>query len=136
MKKVVINNCSDFDSYFSLSNKALIEYFKRKKIDIYFYIWNYNFYDLIDPDEIDINCLNLTSEYTLSFNYQGVNPVNLDHTFEYEYIKRNDPILVEIVEEMGGDADGNMSCLEVVEVKSKWKIAYDEDGREYIAYKK
>lgn len=48
--------------------------------------------------------------------------------------KRDDPILVQVVEEMGRDAGGDMAALEVVEIPDdvEWQLE-EYDGLEWIA---
>jgi hypothetical protein len=56
---------------------------------------------------------------------------------KYEYdIKRDDPILVEIVEQLGEDADGDFAELKVVKIPDdvEWMIQ-EYDGDEWIAEK-
>lgn len=50
--------------------------------------------------------------------------------------KRDDPILVQVVEDMGRDAGGELSALEVVEVPDdvEWTIE-EYDGLEWVAEK-
>jgi len=52
--------------------------------------------------------------------------------FESE-IERNDPVLVQIVEEMGDEANGNYSSLKIVEIPDdvKWYIG-EYDGMESV----
>jgi hypothetical protein len=56
-------------------------------------------------------------------------------TYDFE-IKRNDPILVEIVEQLGEAAGGFFSALKVVEIPDdvEWGIE-KYDGNEWIAEK-
>jgi hypothetical protein len=56
-------------------------------------------------------------------------------TYEYD-IKRNDPILVEIVEQLGEAANGDFAELKVVEIPDdvQWQIQ-EYDGDEWIAEK-
>jgi len=56
-------------------------------------------------------------------------------TYDIE-IKRNDPILVEIVEQLGESANGSFAELKVVEIPDDvvWGIEED-DGHEWIAEK-
>ena len=56
-------------------------------------------------------------------------------TYDIE-IKRNDPILVEIVEQLGESANGHLAELKVVEIPDDvvWGIEED-DGHEWIAEK-
>ena len=62
-----------------------------------------------------------------------------DHVSEGTYfsdydIPRNDPALVQVIEELGEDADGPSSFLKVVEVPDtvEWMIQ-DYDGVEWVA---
>jgi hypothetical protein len=58
----------------------------------------------------------------------------LDEDFCVDSILRNDPVLVEIVEEMGSSANGKFSDLKIVEVPDdvNWFID-DYDGYEWVA---
>lgn len=51
-------------------------------------------------------------------------------------IKRDDPVLVQVVEELGKEANGNYANLVIIELPNepglKWHIA-DYDGSEHIA---
>ena len=49
-------------------------------------------------------------------------------------IERNDPILVQVVEEMGSNADGSVAELKIVEVPDdvEWMIE-EYDGTEWVA---
>jgi hypothetical protein len=56
-------------------------------------------------------------------------------TYDFE-IKRNDPILVEIVEQLGEAAGGFFSALKVVEIPDDVEWGIEEyDGNEWIAEK-
>lgn len=57
------------------------------------------------------------------------------NTYESD-IKRNDPILVEIVEQLGEAADGGHAELKVVEIPDdvQWQIG-EYDGNEWVAEK-
>jgi len=53
---------------------------------------------------------------------------------DYYNIDRDDPVLIEIIEEMGKEADGLCSSLVVVEVPKFLKYSIDEyDGLEWVA---
>lgn len=60
--------------------------------------------------------------------------VSEDTYFSDYDIPRNDPALVQVVEELGEDADGISSSLKVVEVPDdvKWQIE-EYDGVEWVA---
>lgn len=49
-------------------------------------------------------------------------------------IERNDPALIQVVEELGEEANGTYSSLKVIEIPDdiKWHIA-EYDGREHVA---
>jgi len=52
-------------------------------------------------------------------------------------IDRRDPLLIQVVEELGDRASGGMACLEVRELgetKKKWRILSD-DGMERVEYR-
>lgn len=58
-----------------------------------------------------------------------------DDEFSYFDLERNDPVLVEIVEKLGEDADDLYSKLKVVEIPDDikcWEIV-EYDGCEHIA---
>ena len=56
-------------------------------------------------------------------------------TYDFN-IKRNDPILVEIVEQLGEAANGDFAELKVVKIPDdvQWQIE-DYDGNEWVAEK-
>ena len=57
-----------------------------------------------------------------------------DDDFSYYDIPRDDPYLVQIVREMGQDANGSYSSLKIVEIPADvdWEIG-EYDGREWVA---
>ena len=59
-----------------------------------------------------------------------------DKDFTYYDIERDDPYLVQIVREMGEDANGSYSSLKIVEIPGDvdWEIG-EYDGREWVAEK-
>jgi hypothetical protein len=60
----------------------------------------------------------------------------IDENFSYYDIPRDDPYLVQIVREMGQDANGSYSSLKIVEIPADvdWEIG-EYDGREWVAEK-
>ncbi len=51
-------------------------------------------------------------------------------------IERNDPDLIRVVEELGGEANGNYSSLKIVEIPEDVEWEIDEyDGMEHVAEK-
>jgi len=59
-----------------------------------------------------------------------------DEDFTYYDIERDDPYLVQIVREMGMDANGTYASLKIVEIPGDVEWQVDEhDGREWVAEK-
>lgn len=58
------------------------------------------------------------------------------NTFNLYNMDRSDPFLIQVVEEMGKDADSNFSALKIVEIPDDidWEIQ-DYDGMEWVAEK-
>jgi len=111
--KIVIN--SDFGG-FSLSDEAFERYLTLKGID----------YELKECNEYSI--------VTKIYYRKGQNN---DEGLLWDHdIERNDPILVQVVEEMGDKSDGTCASLKIVEIPNDvdWEIA-EYDGREHIAEK-
>lgn len=48
----------------------------------------------------------------------------------YPFLKRDDPTLISIVEELGKDANAQFSDLKIVKIPSnvKWEVSHDEKG--------
>lgn len=132
--KLVINKCY---GGFGLSPKAQIEYAKRKfGQTLYFYVQTkYNFKDgedeyiKMDPDEVVQNFYDV---YTVDHGevFKGRNAEG----FFYPDIERNDPILVEVVEELGvGPSSGSYAELSIVEIPDDVNWEIDEyDGMESV----
>ena len=57
-----------------------------------------------------------------------------ENLFCYYDLERNDPILVQVIEELGDKANGNYSELRVVKIPDdvKWHIS-EYDGMEHVA---
>lgn len=64
--------------------------------------------------------------------HKGINDVEL---YDWE-IARDDPILVQVVEELGPKAEGGFSELMIVDIPNdvEWQVE-EYDGREWIAEK-
>jgi hypothetical protein len=108
--KIVINR--DFGGY-GLSDQAVREYGKRKGLN------------LVEDGPDDHG-----------FTYFYVNEIDENNYFSDREIERNDPVLVEIVERLGSEANGRYSDLKIVEIPDDvdWDIM-EYDGMEHIAEK-
>ena len=108
--KIVIN--SDYGG-FSLSDEAILEYGKRKGLNLV-------------KDE--------NTSWSVSIFYKD--SVAKENYFEDRDIPRNDPALVEVVEVLGEAANGFAANLKIVEIPEDvdWYVE-ENDGREWVAEK-
>lgn len=112
MVKVVINVCW---GGFSLSDKA-IEYYAELK---------------------GLNLIKQKGEHFELLGYQYyVNEILDDNFFSERDIKRDDPDLIRVIEELGPESSGKYASLKVVEIPDdvKWHIE-EYDGLEHVAEK-
>jgi hypothetical protein len=130
--KIVINKCF---GGFGLSHEAVMLYAEKKGIKLYFRnhpsLPNSDLfvqYCRVSPEEYNA----LEAEYSKKKN--GIREFNeLGLYFSSTDIERNDPILVQTVEELGDKANTRFSDLKVVEIPDgvQWEI--DEyDGIETV----
>jgi hypothetical protein len=104
--KVVINNCF---GGFSLSDEAWEAYLDKCGIEY----------------TTETDGFNFTHHRDLEGNYLGSHDV-----------ERNDPRLIEVIEEMGDAADGFCASLKIVEIPDGVEWCIEEyDGSEHIAEK-
>lgn len=109
MPKVVVNSCF---GGFGLSEKAIRRYSELK----------------------GLNLVSIQDEDIMSIRHWYINGIeDNDHYFYCGDLERDDPILVQIVEELGKDADGDFASLRIVDVPDdvKWYI-HDYDGKESV----
>jgi hypothetical protein len=106
--KIVINKCF---GGFGLSQEAVLLYAKKKGLNLI----------LERNKSIGLTHYYLNEKKDGNYFYEGD-------------IKRNDPILVEVVNELGEKADGTYSELKIVEIPDdvEW-IIEEYDGKEWIA---
>lgn len=114
--KVVINKCY---GGFGLSHAAIMKYAEYKDTPLWVEPSDpgspWNFYYTQDP-------ATLTPE--------GKN----DAFFDTDDIRRNDPVLVRVVEELGEEANGECAELQIVTIPDgiDWEIE-EYDGREWVS---
>jgi len=129
--KIVINTC--FGGY-NLSHEAIMLYCKLKNITIWLEqdgFWEY----WIIPPEARVAHKPHDEFYALPLAQRvAYNQVYSQQTFNYCDIDRDDPVLVQVVEQLGETAWGDFSNLKVVEVPDDvtWHIV-DYDGKEHVA---
>jgi len=123
MKKIVINNCY---GGFSLSDKAFELYLKMKGIK-----WVekdggcYYTIPIKEYERISKKCYKEDGDYR---NVNGKGYVLIDSDIE-----RDDPTLIQVVEELGKEASGSLAELKIVEIPDDVNWEIDEyDGIETI----
>ncbi len=107
--KIIINKCY---GGFGLSEEAVLLYGKKKGLNI-----------IAVKDKIMKNLCHYYLNEKIESNY-----------FSDRDIQRNDPVLIEVVEELGKKANGYCAELKIVEIPDdvEW-IIEEYDGKEWIA---
>lgn len=127
MMKVAINTCY---GGFGISDAAFEKYLEIKGITYYKSepdeIWGNSYYYSVPVDEY-------TKQYEQDKkkgNYSETNKLSIN---KYD-IERNDPVLIQIIEEMGKDSWGPYAQLSIVEIPDDVDFVVEEyDGREWVA---
>ena len=134
--KIVINSTY---GGFGLSPKGEQRYLELKGHKAYFYKQSkYNYADhtleftrvdnIEDVPDIFFYCTTYDQGKTIS-DYPK-------DTFHCSHIDRSDPILVQVVEELGAESFGKYARLEIVDIaKGRWFKIDEYDGLEYIQYR-
>jgi hypothetical protein len=128
MTKVVYNACF---GGFGLSREACQRYFDIKgqkvwiedhkpKILGMFDVW------LVPPEERVKKKKSMSSEECLEYNKKYS-----EQTWYYMNVDRHDPVLVQVVEELGDKANGEFAKLRIEEVYGPYRIT-EYDGNESI----
>lgn len=146
-RKVVINKCF---GGFGLSAKACARYLELKGRSCYFFIDEpgkkgftpillkeaeeslvFHVFDIHNPN--DFLCEKPHFKQTQEEKEKD-RKFYEDHNFYDRDVERDDPTLVQVVEELGEEASGNFAELSIITLPSdvKWQIE-DYDGIEHIA---
>lgn len=128
--KIVTNNCY---GGFGLSAKATKRLAEMEGKECYFFIRNY-------PDRTYVQVTEEEAQASLgywhAFDVIDPNRKDLDtneHGIYYSQIERDDPRLIQVVEELGDEANGDCAKLRIVEIPdgTQWEI--DEyNGNEHV----
>jgi hypothetical protein len=127
MTKIVYNACH---GGFSLSHEAMMRYAEIKGITLYSRMtYTVPQYFLCPP-----------AEYDRIYAEEAANPVGPDRYkrsnelyFGYDCIARTDPVLVQVVEELGEKANGLCANLQIRELPAGTLYRFDEyDGFESV----
>ena len=129
--KVVINACY---GGFGLSEKAILRYAELKGLTVYPEGTGlFTTYWLVPEGERE----DQTNYFTWSLEEKQASNKRLAKQVWYESeIQRDDPALVQVVEELGADANARFAELAVVEIPDgvAWQIE-EYDGLEHVAEK-
>ena len=134
--KLVINTCY---GGFYLSPKALKRYLELKGKNAYFYKqtkyeYRDGIYEFTRIDDIDTIKSSLFI-YCTTIDYGKVTNTYPESHFKDNLIPRNDKHLIQVVEELGEEANTTVSRLTIVEVENgRWYKIYEYDGYESIEY--
>lgn len=134
MKKVILNKCF---GGFDVSKEAYMLYAKKKGLTLYLYeseFINRKFiYKKVNDDNSTFR------HYFIKDMGDNVEISNEDYEKYCLYLKdehREDPILIEVVEELGEKASGRFGNLKVVEIPDDLEYVIDEyDGIETLHQK-
>lgn len=126
--KIVINDCY---GGFGLSHKGMIRYAEIKGFKLYAYTTSY---DKSSEDYRKTILWDGTGNEPFFLSYSTSPELDGKNHFWKGDIERNDSALIQVVEELGAEANGNYSSLKIVEIPDdvKWHIA-EYDGNEHVA---
>lgn len=127
--KVVINSCY---GGFSISHEAIMRYCEIKNIPVYPIPekWGFTTYSKVPPESRE----SFDDFYTLSTEERKeYNRKYEEQTFYPDEISRNDPALIQVVEELGKAANGKHAELKVVNIPDDVDFEIEDyDGMETI----
>lgn len=133
--KVVINSCF---GGFGLSHEAVMRYFEIKGIAVYPEqgkdYWKFWTYWTVKPED-RMESKEGEDFYKMPMNERAAyNKAHSEQTVYEREIERDDPALVQVVEELGARASGDHAELTVVEIPDGVNYIIEEyDGREHVA---
>ena len=134
MKKVILNKCF---GGFDVSKEAYMLYAKKKRLTLYLYESEFINRKFIYKKVNDDN--SIFRHYFIKDMGDNVEISNEDYEKYCLYLKdehREDPILIEVVEELGEKASGRFGNLKVVEIPDDLEYVIDEyDGIETLHQK-
>ena len=133
--KVAINRCF---GGFGLSHEAILRYFEIKGITVYPEQgkdhWKFWTYWTVKPED-RIESKEGDAFYAMSLeDRRAYNQAHSEQTVYERDIARNDPALIQAIEELGEAAAGRFAEIAIVEIPddANWQIE-EYDGLEHVA---
>lgn len=132
MKKVVIN--TRFGG-FGLSNIAQKRYLELCGKKAFFYERKNNkMFVQIPPEKDSFISHTITEDLGEVIVTEVIATIDNKHYWSYYSIERDDPKLIQVVEELGKKANGRFADLKVIEIPDDLQFTIEEyDGKEHIA---
>ena len=129
MTKVVFNQCY---GGFGLSKEAVQRYWELKEQQVWIEDDQWGFTVWLVPPEERLKPKNTEEFYAMSFSERvAYNQACSAQTWYYSNVNRHDPILVQVVEELGDKANAEYAKLRIAQVSGPYRI--DEyDGFESV----
>lgn len=128
--KVILNKCY---GGFCVSHKGYELYAQKKGISLYLYKNNYskrNYEKISERTSDNLFITYFTKDFWDCFNY---NKIDWQYRLYLGTEHREDPTLIEVIEELGEEASGRCGELVVVEIPDGMKYVIDEyDGFETL----
>ena len=129
MTKVVYNACY---GGFGLSKEAVQRYWELKEQQVWIEDAQWGFTVWLVPPEERLKPKNTEEFYAMSFSERvAYNQACSEQTWYDRNVDRHDPVLVQVVEELGDKANGKYAKLAIAQVSGPYRI--DEyDGFESV----
>jgi len=132
MKKVILNKCF---GGFDVSNEAYELYAKKKSLELFCYEWDIK--DMKNPiykyAKKDNALFNHYFTKDFGNNVQITNEDYEKYNLYLDEDHREDPILIEVIEELGEKANGRCGKLKIVEIPDDLDYVIDKyDGIETL----
>ena len=134
--KIVINSCY---GGFCLSPKGEQRYLELKGHHTYFYKqskYNYTDNTLEFTRVDDINDVPDLFFYCTTYDQGKTISDYPNDVFHCRYLERSDPILIQVVEELGAESFGRCARLEIINIeRGRWFKIDEYEGYERIQYR-